>query len=218
LPRVVPLVRAWVGDPRRAIGTVVLTSIIFAVMLVLSGTPNIIDRVLLHTASTNINRLGHDPLYVLVTSAFFVARPEAAWSFLPWALLGLSPLEQRIGTIRWLIAFVAGHVGATLIVYVVLRAEVQAGWIGHSVTRAIDVGWSYGTYCCIAVLAYLFVGRLRLVAIGVWMLFLVALVLTDPSFTNWGHVTAGIIGFLIGPALTFKYHRTVRVGAPLAMP
>jgi Rhomboid-like protein len=210
--------RRWVGDPRQAEVTLVLAGIIFAVMLVLSGTPDIVDRVLLRSVSTNISQLERHATYALVTSAFFVSSPADAWSFVPLALLGLAPLEQRIGSIRFLASFALGHVGASLIVYLGLKIGVATDAVEPSVRRVIDVGYSYGSYCCLAVLTFVFVGRARLAwGVGLLALLVLALVL-EPSFTAWGHLTAGLLGFAAGPFACRRYHRQVGAGAPLAIP
>ena len=61
-------------------------------------------------------------------------------------LLGLAELLWRSG--RLVVAFAVGHVGATLLVAVGLTAAVELGWLPLSVTRATDVGMSYGAPRC----------------------------------------------------------------------
>ena len=58
------------------------------------------------------------------------------------ALLALGELlwESR----RLAVAFVVGHIGATLLVAAGIAAALTAGWVSASIVDATDVGMSYG--------------------------------------------------------------------------
>ncbi len=68
-------------------------------------------------------------------------------------LLALAELIWRSG--RLALVFVTGHIGATLLVAAGLTAAVEFHWLPLSVSRASDVGVSYGA---VAVLGALTVG------------------------------------------------------------
>ena len=84
--------------------------------------PRISDRVISH-ASTNLHNLSHGHLGTLFVSAFVIdAGPIYAW--LPGLICLLAIVELLWGSARLLLAFVVGHVGATLLVAVV-RADLM---------------------------------------------------------------------------------------------
>ena len=52
--------------------------------------------------------------------------------------------ELLWGSSALVVAFGVGHIGATLLVAPGLTAAIEQGWLPGSVTRATDVGMSYG--------------------------------------------------------------------------
>ena len=94
-------------------------------------------------ASTNLHNLAHGHLATLLDSAFVTdAGPMYFWLPCLVCLLALAELIWRSG--RLAIVFVTGHIGATLLVAVGLTAAIEFGWLPMSVSRASDVGVSYG--------------------------------------------------------------------------
>ena len=165
----------------------------------LHSAPARLAHAALGAASTNLDHLSSDPISVLVTSACWVA-PGGAGAVLgvvAFFVLVAAPLEARIGPRRWLVCFAAGHVGATLVVAAGLVLAVRADIEPTSIARHIDVGWSYGGFALAAALAFQLRSPWRwLVAGGLTVSRLVALV--HPTFTDWGHLTALVIGFALG--------------------
>ena len=104
--------------------------------------PQVQDRVIRHV-STNLHNLSHGHFGTLLTSAFVIdAGPIYVWLPGLVCLLALAELTFRS---RLLVAtFAAGHIGATLLVAAGLTAAVELGWLPLSVSRATDVGMSYG--------------------------------------------------------------------------
>src|SRR3954468_19930172 len=103
--------------------------------------PQVQDRVIRHT-STNLHNLSHGHLGTLLGSAFVVdAGPIYVW--LPGLVCLLALAESLWRSGRLVVAFVTGHVGATLLVAMGLTAAVELGWLPLSVSRATDVGMSY---------------------------------------------------------------------------
>ncbi len=93
----------------------ILTGVTTALMTL---DPRAQSRIISH-ASTNLHNLSRGHLGTLFASAFVVdAGP--------------------------VVAFVVGHVGATLLVAIGLTAAVELGWLSTDITRATDVGMSYG--------------------------------------------------------------------------
>ena len=192
-------IRAWAGlAPFTA--TLWLLVAVHAWMLI--GLPQHVRNSVLLTHSTTLRHLQEEPLTVLFGSAMWTDVGELLF-LTGTAVIYLGPLERWIGTVRTVLAFLAGHIGATLLI---------AWWIEQTVTkqqqttynRTIDVGVSYGAYCCAALLAY----RLRLpYRISVWALLLAYLLyqasLTDfdasIDYTSLGHLVAFGIGILCYP-------------------
>src|ERR1700758_1541076 len=129
------LARIRVTVAYAAILTVVTTA------LALLG-PRVQGRVISH-ASTNLHNLSHGHIGTLFVSAFVIdAGPIYVWLPGLMCLMAVAELLWRSG--RLAVAFVVGHVGATLLVAVGLTAAVELGWRSADVTRATDVGMSYG--------------------------------------------------------------------------
>lgn len=161
-------------------------------------TPSVADRLLLES-STNLDRLGQDPIRVLVASAFWVG----GWSSLAlWTVLFAvvaAPVERRLGSRRTIGIFAAGHVGATLAVALGLWLALHLDAVDRSVAHARDVGASYGFFAVAGVAALLPRGRLRIVGITPLLAALATAAALDPDFTAFGHLAAVAIGLALYP-------------------
>lgn len=155
--------------------------------------PRLANRVLLD-ASTNLRHLAHDPVRVLVGSAFWLASPYELAAVATASLLVVARVERRLGWRRTVAVFLAGHVGATLLTAAGLWIALQADAVEHNVVNARDVGASYGVLAVAGVFTYGVRPGLRAWywrgALGV----LLVVVAVSPSFTNVGHVLAFVIG------------------------
>ena len=178
--------------------TVLSLVVVVHVWMLLGLSPRLRNAVLL-THSTTLANLKKEPLTVLFGSAMWTDVNELVFIALT-AFIYLAPLERWIGTWRTVLAFLAGHIGATLLI---------ALWIEETVVltpeqdrvyaRTIDVGISYGAYACAALLAYRLRWPLRL---SVWSLLLAYLLyqasLKDfdaaVDYTPLGHLVAFGIG------------------------
>lgn len=195
---------AWVGRPWESRATQTYIAIVAVTTLWASAADDRLALAALRTASTNLHGLSHQPVTVLVSSAMW-AEP-GGWrgylAFLAAAVLVLAPVERRLGTGRSLIAFTAGHAGATLISAAGLWLAIEVGRADRSLSRAVDVGWSYGTLTVAAVATGLAPARAR----WWWAAVLVALcavgLARQPDVTGVGHALSVAIGFALGPSLT----------------
>lgn len=197
--------RAWVGVPWRARVATTYFWIISATSLVEAGASTRLGDAILRASSTNLQGLGRHPLNVLVVSALWLDRGGYVF-FVATFVLVLAPLEHWLGWWRALVAFAAGHVGASLLVALGLSIGVRTRQLDRSIARVIDVGASYGTASCAALLCYRVPRRGRMVAVAaVWTVLIAALV-RDANPTAWGHAAAAAIGFA-GYPLTMRSRR-----------
>jgi hypothetical protein len=176
--------------------TVAYASVLIGVTTVLVTLgPRIQSRVISH-ASTNLHNLSHGHVGTLFVSAFVIdAGPIYVWLPGLMCLLALAELLWRSG--RLMVAFVVGHVGATLLVAVGLTAAVELGWVSADVSRATDVGMSYGASAVLGGLTAAIPRRWRPAWTGCWLAVAVAVVATGRGFTDAGHAAALVLGMLV---------------------
>lgn len=178
--------------------TFIYLAILSVTTWVLVGTDSKLARALLQDQSTNLHHLTQDPVRVLTRSAFWLN----SYALLFWAvlfLLVLAPAEHWLGTARWLVVFVSGHVGATLLTAAGIWLAIHSGLASHRLENAVDVGVSYG----FAAVAAVFTFRLERWWNVLWAGALIATaalgVVVDGSFTAYGHAAAILIGFALYP-------------------
>jgi Rhomboid-like protein len=154
-------------------------------------------------ASTNLHNLAHGHLATLLDSAFVTdAGPMYFWLPCLMCLLALAELIWRSG--RLAIVFVTGHIGATLLVAVGLTAAIEFGWLPLSVSRASDVGVSYGAVAVLGALTAAIPDRWRPAWIGWWIPVGIAAAVLGDDFTDFGHTVALLLGMLV----------SIRLGGP----
>jgi hypothetical protein len=150
--------------------------------------------------STNLHNLSHGRLGTLLGSAFVNdAGPFYVW--LPWliCLLALAELLWHSGRVA--VVFLIGHIGATLLVALGLLAALKMGWIPISITRASDVGMSYGAVAVLGALTAAIPARWRPAWIGWWLAIAAVAVTMGDDFTDAGHSVALVLGMLIATRL-----------------
>ena len=166
-----------------------------ALTLILTLVPADVRGRVVATASTNLDNLRESPVRSLVASAFVVPRPGGL--VLVAVLLVVLAYSQRfIGRAGALVVGLAGHVGATVIVAVGLRAGIFHDVVDPSVRGASDVGVSYALACSMAFLTLFITGRRRWLWCGFLVVYWVLPGISAWTFTNTGHVTALLIGWL----------------------
>lgn len=195
----------------------VRVTVLYAVMLavvaevMLHLQPQLQQSVIRHS-STNLHNLGHGHLGTLLGSAFVNdAGPIYFWLPGLVALLALGELLWH--SRRLVVAFVIGHLGATLIVAAGLAAAVAAGLLSSSVADATDVGMSYGAVAVLGTFTAAIPPRWRAAWAGWWLAVAGwAIIVGGGDFTNIGHGVALLIGMAVGARFAAPAHWTpVRV-------
>ena len=182
------LVRIRVTVAYAVIVTGVTTALLFL-------GPQIQDRVMRH-ASTNLHNLSHGRIGTLLDSAFVVdAGPIYLW--LPGLMCLMALAELQWGSGRLVVAFAFGHVGATLLVALGLTAAIERGWLPGSITRATDVGMSYGAAAVLGSLTAAIPRRWRPAWIGWWLAVGTVVIVLGRDFTDVGHAVALGLGMLV---------------------
>ncbi len=152
-------------------------------------------------SSTDAHNLLVHPALSLVGSGLWVAGP--VWMPYFWAFaLTVAPLERRIGGLRALGVFGAGHIAATLLSQAVVVAAVAAGGAETDLLDAMDIGVSYGVLTSLGALAGLLGPTGRKVALGAGLALIGHQLLTDPDLiTSVGHPAALGVGVALWPLL-----------------
>ncbi len=157
--------------------------------------PEVQDRVVRHV-STNLHNLSHGHFSTLLSSAFVIdAGPIYVWLPGLVCLLAVAELTFRSGLLA--ATFATGHIGATLLVAAGLTTYVELGWLPLSVSRATDVGMSYGAAAVLGSLTAAIPRRWRPAWIGWFVAVGIAIVSLGHDFTDVGHVVALALGMLV---------------------
>lgn len=165
-----------------------------SVALVILG-PRVREQVIRH-ASTNLHNLSHGRLGTLLSSAFVIdVGPVYTWLPFLMCLLALSELLWHSG--RLAVVFLVGHIGATLVVAAGLVAAIKLGWLPISITRASDVGMSYGAIAVLGAMTAAISARWRPAWTGWWLSVGITCAAAGGEFTDVGHFVALVLGMLV---------------------
>ncbi|MDT7764036.1 MAG: hypothetical protein QOC63_3456, partial [Mycobacterium sp.] len=150
----------------RVTATYAVLLVVVAVTLVVLG-PGAQGRAI-DSLSTNLDNLARGQLATLIGSAFVTA-DDHVYVWLPGlvCLLALGELLWR-GK-RLVVAFTVGHVGATLIIAVVLAIAIVLGWLPASIAGASDVGISYGAAAVLGTVTAAIPARWRPAWVCFWL-------------------------------------------------
>lgn len=163
--------------------------------------------VLVERASTNLHNLAHGHVCTLLGSALVVdAGPLYFW--LPFLTCLLALAELHLRTIRLVVAFLVGHIGATLVVAAALAGAVEFGWLPLSITRASDVGMSYGALAVLGAMTAVIPSRWRAAWVGWWISVGLASAIIGGDFTDAGHTVAVVLGVLVSARFQRPIHWT----------
>jgi hypothetical protein len=190
----------------------VRVTLAYAVMLVAVATtllalgPGAQDLVV-SRMSTNLHNLAQGHLGTLLGSAFVTTGNEI-YVVLPGLMCLLALAELLWKGRRLVLAFALGHIGATLVVAVGLAAAIRFGWLPISVTRASDVGISYGAAAVLGALTAAIPSRWRPAWIGWWLAIALLAAASGEDFTPAGHTVALALGMLLSTRLHSAGHWT----------
>ena len=164
-------------------------------------------EVLVERASTNLHNLAHGHVGTLLGSALVVdAGPFYFW--LPFLTCLLVLGELHLSTLRLVVAFVVGHIGATLLVAAALATSVEFGWLPLSITRVSDVGMSYGALAVLGAMTAVIPQRWRAAWVGWWVSAGLASAIIGGDFTDAGHTVAVVLGVLVSARFRQPIHWT----------
>ena len=163
--------------------------------------------VIVQRASTNLHNLAHGHLGTLLGSALVVdAGPLYFWLPFLTCLLALAELQLR--TIRLMVVFLVGHIGATLLVAAALATSVEFGWMPWSITRVSDVGMSYGALAVLGAMTAVIPPRWRAAWVGWWVGAGLTAAIVGGDFTDAGHTIAVVLGVLVSARVRQPIHWT----------
>jgi Rieske Fe-S protein len=185
--------------PRAAPGTLIYLFTLLVTQLTLNTVDERIDRRLLLSESTNLHNMSHAPVQVLLGSAFWVdTSPLITYLSFVALLLVMVPVERWLGTWRWLVTFVCGHLGATMATLLVTGYLLGHGLLHPSIANISDVGVSYGLFASAGILTYRFHRRvIRYGWLAVFLVGLSAAVVISHQGADLGHVCAFVIGLAL---------------------
>jgi hypothetical protein len=194
---------------RAAPATLIYLFTLLVTQLTLSTVDNHLGQRLLISESTNLANMARVPLQVLIGSAFWLdTSPVVTYVALAALLIVMAALERWLGTGRWLVTVLTGHVGATLLTLVVTTCLLRRGLLSPAVAHASDVGVSYALLAALGMLVHR-LPRLRY-RLGVALLAGVGLgvvLVLDQEIADLGH----LLSFLIGVGLFPLVPRAVQV-------
>ena len=179
--------------------TLVYLFALLVTWLTLQGADQRLTHQLIVSASTNVRNMRHDPVQVLIVSAFWIGQTAFPWVVVVEFLLVSVAAERWLGTVRWILTFIAGHVGATLITVTGIVYAVDHDMLKVRIERTEDVGYSYGMYAVVMAFTYRLRPPWRYAVAGGFFAWLGFLLWQGHTFTDYGHVCAAIIGFVSYP-------------------
>lgn len=165
---------------------------------VLLGMPAPLKEAFIAAQSTNLRHLTHNPLRVLVRSAFFVTRVELLVWMALFAML-LAPAERWLGSARAIAVFAAGHVLATAGAALDVWVHIRFLHAPASLWNVEDTGASYGFMALAAMLVHRLRGWSRVVLAVLLGLVVVYGVIEGTGFTARGHAIAVLVGLAMRP-------------------
>lgn len=170
----------------------------------LRGANEQVGHRLILAVSTNLHNMRHDPIQVLVASAFWTDG-GFPWTMVAGFLTFMVAAERWLGSGRWILLFAAGHIGATVITVTGIAYCIDHELLSVRVAVAADVGASYGFYAVVAAMAFRFTGRTRALWLAILAGWLVLAAWRNQTFTDYGHLTAMLIGITCAGVAT--WHR-----------
>ena len=183
---------------RSAPGTYVWLLVLFFTTIALHHMSPHFEERFLRQRSTNIHQLSQDPLRAFITSAMWI--DGGHW--LPYAALYTvfhAQAERWLGTVRWLAVCAAAHVLASLVSEGALLQAIRDGMAPHSAVNTLDFGVSYALAGVVGVLTYRLAAPWSYAYLAVVLLVYSIPLTATPTFTDFGHFIAVLIGLACYP-------------------
>ncbi|MEU6559202.1 rhomboid-like protein [Nocardia nova] len=182
---------------------------LFVTWWTLRGVSDVAGHRLILSASTNLHNMRREPVQVLVASAFWTDG-GFPWVIIIGFLTVMAFAERWLGTLRWIMVFACGHAGASMIVVTGIAYAVHHDLIPLHIAVVSDVGSSYGSTAVLAALAYHLRGTPRALWASALLAWFGFAAWHGRTFTDYGHLTALLIGFAVGAvsvALSYRLER-----------
>lgn len=150
--------------------------------------------------STNLRRLEREPSKALVSSLFWLDDRQW-WPYVPVFAAVVAPAERRLGWWRWLAVGSSAHVVATYASQSLVRRSIRKGRAPAKLTNARDVGVSYFVLGVAGALSGYVHRRWRAKTQAAAVGALTVNVAVRPTFTEFGHLTAFVVGAAVSPLM-----------------
>jgi hypothetical protein len=183
-------------------------AILLVTTCVLASTSGQVANRLLLQQSTNLHQLAHDPVRVLISSAFWLSSSSGLVVCALLFTLVLAPVERRIGSWRTSALFGLGHIGATLLTAAGLWIALHFDAAERSVVNAQDVGPSYGLFAVAGAMIWLVRADLRRPYAAALVAYVSLMAALSGSFTDYGHLIALALGIACYHLITHAPNRT----------
>jgi len=168
---------------------ILYSGVVVVVAVVLATLPEPVHDAVVLNCSTNLENLRLHPVWVLIVSAFVLSSLAGLW-LVPFLAVAVAAGQRWLGRAPVVFAGVMGHVGATLLVAVLLATGIVHGRLAASVAHEPDVGISYVLACLAGLLTVRVPPRWRQGYVAALVLYFVGPLLLRPTFTALGHTTA----------------------------
>lgn len=190
---------ALVGHVRHAPGTYLWLAALGVTAVAAQRMNDDRLQAVLGSVSTNLDNLEHDPIRVLVTSAFWFDGGSWVRNAAMYVAFHAT-LERRVGTRRWLGVVVTSHVLATYLSQGLLALAIRNGLASPHLAHTMDFGVSYALAGAQGALTWLVPWRWgRVVYAGTLVAVYLVPFVGGVTFVDVGHLSALLIGVACRP-------------------
>jgi hypothetical protein len=156
------------------------------------------SRQIQRSHSTNLRRLDAEPSRVLAASLFWLDGRKW-WPYVPMFVGVVAPAERRLQWWRWLLVGISAHVIATYAGQSYLRWSIRNGKAPRRLVNARDVGVSYFVLGMAGALSGYIQRPWRPRCQVATVAALAGNAAARPTFTEFGHLTAFVVGLAAVP-------------------